>query len=67
MRTGANMGRRQRRASSRPGASHTGARVVVGDRVCLGEIELVVKETEGKAITKVGLLLHRTAPRNAGQ
>lgn len=40
---------------------------VVGDRVVLGEIELVVKETEGKAISKVGLVLHRAAPRNAGQ
>ncbi|MDT3736582.1 MAG: potassium/proton antiporter [Denitratisoma sp.] len=39
---------------------------VVGDRVALGDIELVVKETEGKAISKVGLVLHRTAPRNAG-
>jgi cell volume regulation protein A len=33
---------------------------VVGDRVALGEIELVVKETEGKAISKIGLVLHRT-------
>jgi cell volume regulation protein A len=40
---------------------------VVGDRVALGEIELVVKETEGKAIAKVGLVLHRAAPRSAGQ
>ncbi len=31
---------------------------VVGDRVTLGDIDLVVRETTGKAITRVGLVLH---------
>jgi potassium/hydrogen antiporter len=33
---------------------------VVGDRVVLGGIELVVRATEGRAVTKVGLVFHRT-------
>lgn len=40
---------------------------VVGDRITVGEIELVVRETEGKAISKVGLVLHRAGARSAGQ
>jgi cell volume regulation protein A len=40
---------------------------VVGDRITVGEIELVVRETEGKAISKVGLVLRRAGARWAGQ
>ena len=40
---------------------------VVGDRLSVGDIELVVKETAGKAISKIGLILHPASARNAGQ
>jgi len=40
---------------------------VVGDRVVLGGIELVVRETDGKRITQVGLAFHQPAPQGDGK
>jgi NhaP-type Na+/H+ and K+/H+ antiporter len=37
---------------------------VVGDRVTLAGIDLVVRQTDGKTIAKVGLVLH-PMPKNA--
>ncbi|MCL4723354.1 MAG: potassium/proton antiporter, partial [Rhodocyclaceae bacterium] len=39
---------------------------VVGDRVTLGDIDLVVRETAGKSIARVGLVLHPPPARADG-
>jgi NhaP-type Na+/H+ and K+/H+ antiporter len=38
-------------------------RPVVGDRLHLGDIELVVREVANGEVSKVGLVLHRQRPK----